>query len=569
MHIRDRDGAEDAVAEVLRDPGRRGRRGRGDPALLLGRPDAGPSGRPSAAGTARSPATSPIRRRSELREAAARSSPSERLLVETDSPFLAPQPVRGKPNQPANVVATAERLAEVRGNGLRGARAQGRGECRPGLRLVARATDSRACRARRQRRLGQNFLADPNLLDAIVREAAPGARGRGLEVGGGGGALTERLAPAGRCLHVIEMDERLRPELEPLAERGTATSTWSGGTRCGWSSVLASAPDQAGRQPALLDRDPAAPADDRRPPVVAGWLVMVQREIAERLRGLARRPRVRRRRACWCSSHARSTSAAHRRSGGVHPAASSGVGAAAAARAAARRAARADRELVRDAFAHRRKSLARSLELARAGAAGAGPGGAQAIGQPADARAEALAPADFESLAEALWEADDRIGDGRHCGPPRSSTSASTSGPTREDGLHEIASLFEPLELADELRVSEASGEDEVDLRRGSRARTWSRRRLPRCGSAGWGSPPLRIEIEKRMPVAGGPGRRQRRRRGSAAPGPGRARGPARGGRRRWAQTFPRSLPRGPAWSSPAPARWWSRSRAGRARASC
>ena len=32
-------------------------------------------------------------------------------------------------------------------------------------------------------------------------------------------------------------------------------------------------------------------------------------------------------------------------------------------------------------------------------------------------------------------------------------------GPTREDGLHEIASIFEPLELADELQVSEASGE--------------------------------------------------------------------------------------------------------------
>ena len=49
-----------------------------------------------------------------IREAAA-LVPDDRLLVETDSPFLAPQPVRGKPNQPANVVATAERLAEVRG----------------------------------------------------------------------------------------------------------------------------------------------------------------------------------------------------------------------------------------------------------------------------------------------------------------------------------------------------------------------------------------------------------------------------------------------------------------------
>jgi TatD DNase family protein len=40
--------------------------------------------------------------------------PDELLLVETDAPFLAPQPVRGKPNQPANVVATAETLAEER-----------------------------------------------------------------------------------------------------------------------------------------------------------------------------------------------------------------------------------------------------------------------------------------------------------------------------------------------------------------------------------------------------------------------------------------------------------------------
>jgi TatD DNase family protein len=49
-----------------------------------------------------------------LRDAAA-AVPDELLLVETDAPFLAPQPVRGKPNEPANVVATAERLAEVRG----------------------------------------------------------------------------------------------------------------------------------------------------------------------------------------------------------------------------------------------------------------------------------------------------------------------------------------------------------------------------------------------------------------------------------------------------------------------
>ena len=50
----------------------------------------------------------------ELRAAAARV-PADRLLVETDSPFLAPQPVRGKPNEPRHVVATARVVAEARG----------------------------------------------------------------------------------------------------------------------------------------------------------------------------------------------------------------------------------------------------------------------------------------------------------------------------------------------------------------------------------------------------------------------------------------------------------------------
>jgi TatD DNase family protein len=49
-----------------------------------------------------------------LRRAAA-AVPADLLLVETDSPYLAPQPVRGRPNEPGNVTATAERLAELRG----------------------------------------------------------------------------------------------------------------------------------------------------------------------------------------------------------------------------------------------------------------------------------------------------------------------------------------------------------------------------------------------------------------------------------------------------------------------
>jgi TatD DNase family protein len=53
--------------------------------------------------------------KAEALRAAAAEVPDQLLLVETDSPFLAPQPVRGRPNQPSNVVATAAAMADVRG----------------------------------------------------------------------------------------------------------------------------------------------------------------------------------------------------------------------------------------------------------------------------------------------------------------------------------------------------------------------------------------------------------------------------------------------------------------------
>jgi TatD DNase family protein len=54
-------------------------------------------------------------RAEELREAARLVAP-ERLLVETDSPYLAPQPRRGRPNEPANLVHTVTALAQARGS---------------------------------------------------------------------------------------------------------------------------------------------------------------------------------------------------------------------------------------------------------------------------------------------------------------------------------------------------------------------------------------------------------------------------------------------------------------------
>jgi TatD DNase family protein len=52
-------------------------------------------------------------KRDDLR-AAALEVPLDRLLIETDAPFLAPVPKRGRPNEPAFIVHTAERLAELR-----------------------------------------------------------------------------------------------------------------------------------------------------------------------------------------------------------------------------------------------------------------------------------------------------------------------------------------------------------------------------------------------------------------------------------------------------------------------
>ena len=52
-----------------------------------------------------------------LREVAA-AVPADRLLIETDSPFLSPEPLRGRRNEPAHVVHTARCLAIARGTPL-------------------------------------------------------------------------------------------------------------------------------------------------------------------------------------------------------------------------------------------------------------------------------------------------------------------------------------------------------------------------------------------------------------------------------------------------------------------
>jgi 4-diphosphocytidyl-2-C-methyl-D-erythritol kinase len=77
-------------------------------------------------------------------------------------------------------------------------------------------------------------------------------------------------------------------------------------------------------------------------------------------------------------------------------------------------------------------------------------------------------------------------------------------GPRREDGLHELRSLFEPLALADLIEVEEAE-RDEV-LCPGVAGENLAAAALAALRERGWEGPPLRIAIEKRTPVAAGLG---------------------------------------------------------------
>ncbi len=77
-------------------------------------------------------------------------------------------------------------------------------------------------------------------------------------------------------------------------------------------------------------------------------------------------------------------------------------------------------------------------------------------------------------------------------------------GARRDDGLHELCSLFEPLALADLIEVREAESDEVVCP--GVAGENLAGRALAALRERGWERAPLRVEIEKRVPVAAGLG---------------------------------------------------------------
>jgi 16S rRNA (adenine1518-N6/adenine1519-N6)-dimethyltransferase len=248
-------------------------------------------------------------------------------------------------------------------------------------------------------RLGQNFLADPNLLDAIVRDATLAPGDVVLEVGAGEGVLTARLAAAVAHVHTVEIDRDLGPALEPVVALPNVSLHWGDAMKL----------DLAGLEPApaaMVANLPYAVATPlllrtiEQLPSLRSWTVMVQREIADRLRAAPGSrtygsPSVLTQLACEVELVRRVDPAVFR----PRPRVDSAI---LRLRRTGPAAAPATRALVRAAFAHRRKSLARSLEHGEAGSLAAARTALAELGLPEDARAEALAPEQFAALSAKL-----------------------------------------------------------------------------------------------------------------------------------------------------------------------
>jgi 16S rRNA (adenine1518-N6/adenine1519-N6)-dimethyltransferase len=256
---------------------------------------------------------------------------------------------------------------------------------------------------RRARDLGQNFLVDRNLLDVIERLAHLDRDDVVLEIGGGLGVLSRRLAERAGHVHVIEVDRRLEPELrEALAPFDDVTLHLADALELDLASLRPEPTSVVANLPYGIAATAILRTIDELPGV-ARWVVMVQREVGERLAAAPGSaaygiPSVLAQLACEVKVVRRVSRNVFRPVPNVDSVLVGlerrGPGAEPALRA-----------FVHAAFAHRRKALARSLALAPGADDGVRDRARAALvelGHPADVRAERLGPEELRELCRKL-----------------------------------------------------------------------------------------------------------------------------------------------------------------------
>ena len=247
-----------------------------------------------------------------------------------------------------------------------------------------------------KRELGQHFLVDENILGVIGRLAELAPEDVVLEIGPGLGILTRYLAERVSRVHAVELDRSLEPRLAGLP--GNVELEFGDALRLdlGWlrpTKLVANLPYSVAT-PVLVESLDGLPS-------VELWCVMVQREVADRLFAS---PSTK----AYGAVSVLVQLAAERT--GLHPVSRNvfrprpNVD---SALVAFRRTSlppdfRRVKGVVEAAFAHRRKTLPNSLELAGVAPRRRAAEALAAIRRPPETRAEALAPPEFVALAEAL-----------------------------------------------------------------------------------------------------------------------------------------------------------------------
>jgi 16S rRNA (adenine1518-N6/adenine1519-N6)-dimethyltransferase len=246
-----------------------------------------------------------------------------------------------------------------------------------------------------KKQYGQHFLVDRNILDVIGRLAELGPEDVVLEIGPGEGVLTRYLAGRVGRVHAIEIDQALEPVLNDLPANVDV--------RFG-DALQLELPQAATKLVANLPYNVATPLVVESLdglPNVGLWCVMVQREVADRFFA---RPGTKDYGAVSVLVQlAAERTGFHAVSRTVfRPPPNVDSALVAFRRIAFPADYKRVKEVVTAAFAHRRKTLPNSLALAGLGSREEAAAALDAIGRPAETRAEALAPAELVALTEAL-----------------------------------------------------------------------------------------------------------------------------------------------------------------------